>query len=285
MDVIERGDEFRAACDGARRSGRSLGFVPTMGFFHDGHVSLMGAARERSDAVAVSIFVNPLQFGPGEDLESYPRDLQRDLSVASRAGVDVAFVPSEEEMYPDGPPQVTVDPGPLAERLEGASRSGHFRGVATVVAKLLAMTGPCTAYFGEKDAQQLAVIRRMARDLCLPVEVVGCPTVREPDGLAMSSRNVYLSPAERKAATSLFQALMLACRLAEGGERDAQTLRRAMKGRVAAEPLAELDYAAVVDDETFEEVDALRRRGRALVAARFGKARLIDNMALPVGQN
>jgi pantoate--beta-alanine ligase len=254
-----------------------------MGAFHDGHRSLMARAREDRSFVAISIYVNPLQFGPTEDLGAYPRDLDRDLGVAEREGVDVAFVPDDEEMYPGGRQEVTVDPGSMGERLEGAARPGHFRGVCTVVAKLFGLVGSCSAYFGEKDAQQLAVIGRMVAALDMPVVVVGCLTVREADGLAMSSRNAYLSPEERRAATCLYEALARAAWLAEGGERDAAILKAEMAKRIGAERLARLDYVAVVDDSTFEEVDKLRGQSRALVAARFEKARLIDNLSLRVG--
>jgi pantoate--beta-alanine ligase len=288
VDVTGGRHGFRKACDAARLEGRSVGFVPTMGSLHTGHGSLLGRAREECGLVAVSIFVNPLQFGPGEDLAGYPRDLDHDLAECERAGVDLVFEPGTDEMYPAGSPEVTVDPGPLGDRLEGASRPGHFRGVCTVVAKLLGLVGPCRVYFGEKDAQQLAVIRRMARDLDLPVEVVGCPTVREPDGLALSSRNAYLSLEERAAASCLYEALARAAWLVEGGEGDAHALKAEMARRIGMEPLARLDYVAVVDEGTFEELDRLRGPSRALVAARFGPARLIDNMPLrmdKVGDN
>jgi pantoate--beta-alanine ligase len=282
VEVIRAIAMARKVCDAARSAGRTVGFVPTMGAFHDGHASLMRRARDQRDHVIVSIFVNPLQFGPGEDLSRYPRDEDRDLSIAGQLGVDVVFAPSVEEMYPAGPPEVTVDPGPLGDRLEGAARPGHFRGVATVVAKLVDVVGPSTAYFGEKDAQQLAVIRRMVRDLSLPVQVEGCPTVREPDGLATSSRNAYLSPMQREAAGCLFLALSEAAQMARGGERDAATLVAAMAREIGATPEARIDYAAVVDDESFEEVSTLAGPARALVAARFGETRLIDNLLLPV---
>jgi len=282
VEVIRSIAMARKVCDTARSAGRTVGFVPTMGAFHDGHASLMRRARDERDHVVVSIFVNPLQFGPGEDLSRYPRDEDRDLSIAGQLGVDVVFVPSVEEMYPTGQPEVTVDPGPLGERLEGAARPGHFRGVATAVAKLFDVVGPNTAYFGEKDAQQLAVIRRMVRDLSLPVEVEGCPTVREPDGLATSSRNAYLSPEQREAAGCLFLALSEAAQMARGGERDAATVVAAMAREIGATPEARIDYAAVVDDETFEEVSRIAGPARALVAARFAETRLIDNLLLPV---
>jgi pantoate--beta-alanine ligase len=280
MEVIRSREAFRAAAVEARAQGRTVGFVPTMGFLHDGHRSLMARAREETDVVTVSIFVNPLQFGPAEDLAAYPRDLDRDLEVCEKEGVDLAFAPDDDEMYPDGPPAVTVDPGPVGDRLEGAARPGHFRGVCTVVAKLLGLVGPCRAYFGEKDAQQLFIVRTMVRDLDLPAEVIGCPTVREPDGLALSSRNTFLSPEERKAAPCLYEALARAAWLVEGGERDARVLRAELARRIGAEALAALDYVTVVDEDTFEEVDRLQGPVRALVAARIGSTRLIDNLLL-----
>ena len=258
-----------------------MGFVPTMGAFHGGHRSLMRRAKAERDVTVVSIFVNPLQFGDPSDLETYPRDEEADLAVAEREGVDFVFAPSVDEMYPGGEPEVTVDPGPLGERFEGASRPGHFRGVATVVAKLFDTVGPCAAYFGEKDAQQLAVIRRMARDLSMPVDVRCCPVVREPDGLALSSRNRLLSPEQREAATCLFLALSVAAELARGGERDAGRLVAAMAREIGATPHARIDYVAVVDEDTFEELPAIAGPARALVAARFGGLRLIDTLLLP----
>lgn len=282
MDVIEGRQEFSEACSAARASGNTVGFVPTMGFLHDGHLSLLSRAREESDVVALSIFVNPLQFGAAEDLASYPRDMDRDVALAEKEGVDVVFAPPADEMYPTGRPEVTVDPGSLGDRLEGAGRPGHFRGVCTVVAKLFGLVGPARAYFGEKDFQQLLIVRRMAADLDLPVEVVGCPTLREPDGLAMSSRNVYLAPEERRAATCLYEALARAAWLLQGGERDANVLRAEMAKRIGAERLAVIDYAAVVDPETLFDIDRVEGTAQALVAARLGKARLIDNLALRV---
>jgi len=271
----------RAACDRARAEGRTVGFVPTMGAFHEGHRSLMRRAKDERDVTVVSIFVNPLQFGDARDLETYPRDEEADLATAEREGVDLVFAPSVDEMYSGGEPEVTVDPGPLGERFEGASRPGHFRGVATVVAKLFDTVGPCAAYFGEKDAQQLAVVRRMVRDLSLPVEVRCGPVVREPDGLALSSRNRLLSPEQREAATCLFLALSEAAELARGGERDAGRLVAAMAREIGATPRARIDYVAVVDEDTFEELPAIAGRARALVAARFGSVRLIDTLLLP----
>ena len=278
MTVERRG--FREACQTARLEGRTVAFVPTMGSLHEGHLSLMAAARKEAALAAVSIFVNPLQFGPAEDLAAYPRDLDRDLERCEKEGVDLVFTPDADEMYPAGRPEVTVDPGPVGDCLEGASRPGHFRGVCTVVAKLLGLVGACRAYFGEKDAQQLFIVRRMVRDLDLPVQVVGCPTVREADGLAMSSRNTYLSVQERRAATCLYESLARVAWLVEGGERDARVLRAEMAKRIGAEPLARLDYVVVVDEDTFEDVDRIRGSARALVAARFGEARLIDNLLM-----
>jgi len=282
VEVTRTVAEARKACDAARSAGRSVGFVPTMGAFHEGHLSLMRRARGERDTVVVSIFVNPLQFGPGEDLARYPRDEDRDLAAAEELGVDLVFAPSVEEMYPGGEPEVTVDPGPLGDRLEGASRPGHFRGVATVVAKLFHVIGPSRAYFGEKDAQQLAVIRRMVLDLAYPVEVVGCPIVREPGGLAMSSRNASLTPEQRDAAGCLFLALSEAAQMARSGEGDGAKLVAAMAREIGATSQARLDYAAVVDEETFQEVREITRPARAVVAARFGDTRLIDNLLLPV---
>ena len=280
MEVTGSRDRLREGCEEARRKELTVGFVPTMGFLHQGHLSLAHRAREECDVTVMSIFVNPLQFGPSEDLAVYPRDLERDTRLADEAGMDLLFTPEQDEMYPQGRPIITVDPGPLGERLEGASRPGHFRGVCTVVAKLFDLVSACRAYFGEKDAQQLAVIRRMTADLDMPVEVIGCPTVREPDGLAMSSRNIYLSPEERRAALSLSGALLEAAAMVRAGERDAHELRARMRARIEAEPLADLDYAAVVDDRSFEDVDRVAGPVRALVAARFGRARLIDNALL-----
>jgi pantoate--beta-alanine ligase len=280
VDVIPTVAGFRSAADEARANGRTVGLVPTMGFFHEGHLSLMRRARAERDLVAISIFVNPLQFGPTEDFEAYPRDMDGDLAMAASEGVDLVFAPSREEMYPGGEPLVTVDPGPLADRLEGAIRPGHFRGVATVVAKLFHASGPASAYFGQKDAQQLAIVRRMVRDLSFPMDVVACPIVREPDGLAMSSRNVYLTPEERTAAAGLSRGLRAAQAALHNGDRDAKALAATVAGEVERERLAQLDYAVVVDDDTFDEVGRVDRPARALVAARVGKPRLIDNLLL-----
>jgi pantoate--beta-alanine ligase len=252
-----------------------------MGALHEGHVQLLISARERATFTALSIFVNPLQFGEGEDLAAYPRPRDHDLDLARRLAVDLVFTPTEGDLYPLGRPEVTVDPGPLGDRLEGRSRPGHFRGVLTVVAKLLDLTGPCAACFGEKDAQQLALVRRMVRDLDQPVTVVPVPTVREADGLAISSRNAYLSPSERAAAPVLFEALTDAATLVRNGERDGDALRAAMARTIGSEPLTRLDYVALVDDASWDDVATIGVPARALVAARIGATRLIDTLLLP----
>ena len=283
MDVIESAEGFRLACENARSSGAVIGFVPTMGALHQGHARLLGQARQDCGVVAMSIFVNPLQFNSPRDLAAYPRTLERDLAQAGSLGVDVAFVPSEDEMYPGGRPEVSVDPGPLGERLEGRSRPGHFRGVLTVVAKLFNLVGPCRAYFGEKDAQQLALVRAMVASLDFPVIVVSCPTVRDPDGLALSSRNGLLSPQQRSAAPVLFEALSDAATRARTGERSADVLRAEIARRIGSERLARIDYVAIVDDVTWEDIARIDGPARAVVAAYLGDVRLIDNLPLPVG--
>jgi pantoate--beta-alanine ligase len=271
--------ELRAACDDARARGGRVGFVPTMGFFHEGHRSLMRAARVGNDLVVVSLFVNPTQFAPSEDLDAYPRDLDGDQAAAAAEGVDVLFVPSVGEMYPSDA-ATTVHVAGLTEHLCGASRPGHFDGVTTVVAKLFSIVGPCRAYFGRKDAQQLAVIRRMARDLDLPVDVVGCPIVRSADGLALSSRNSYLSDEERRAATILSGALYVASEAVVAGERDAAAVRRRIVDTVSHVPDVKLDYVEVVDAHDLEPVDAIDRDTLVALAAFVGKARLIDNVTI-----
>ncbi len=270
---------FRATLDEARRGGATVGLVPTMGYLHEGHGSLMARASDENDVAAATIFVNPLQFAATEDLSTYPRDLDRDLALADARGVAHVLVPTVEEMYPR-PVLTTVSVAGITARHEGASRPEHFAGVATVVAKLLSITGPCRAYFGDKDFQQLAVVRRMVADLSMPVDVVGCPIVREPDGLAMSSRNVYLDPAQRAAAPVLKAALDEAAGLAAAGETDADVLRRAMADRVGAAPEAELDYADVVDADTLEPAATVGPAQRLLIAARFGRTRLLDNRSV-----
>jgi pantoate--beta-alanine ligase len=271
---------LRAALDAARRAGASIGFVPTMGYLHEGHASLMRAAAADGDVAVASIFVNPLQFAATEDLSTYPRDLERDLELAGRSGVAHVLAPSVDEMYPGGPVLTTVSVAEITARFEGAARPEHFAGVATVVAKLLSIVGPCRAYFGEKDFQQLAVVRRMVADLSMPVEVVGCPIVREPDGLAMSSRNVYLSDAQRTAAPVLHRALLAAVELARGGGATVAEVEAVVADAIAAAPEAELDYAALVDAATLVPASAVGGQQRLLVAARFGRTRLLDNVAV-----
>jgi pantoate--beta-alanine ligase len=273
--------ELRSVLDGERAAGCRVGFVPTMGYLHDGHASLMRAARADTDVVVASIFVNPLQFGAGEDLDAYPRDLDRDTALAAAAGVDLLFTPAVAEMYPR-PVLTTVSVAQVSEGLEGASRPTHFAGVSTVVAKLLSIVGPCRAYFGAKDFQQIAVVRRMAEDLSLPVEVVACPTRREPDGLALSSRNVYLTPKERAAAPVVYTALRSGAAAIAAGERDPAVVRELMAQIIEAEPLAQLDYAEVVDADSFTVPEPLTGNLRLLAAVRFGRARLIDNVGVTV---
>jgi pantoate--beta-alanine ligase len=273
--------ELRPLLDGERAAGGSVGLVPTMGYLHDGHLALMRRARAETDVVVVSIFVNPLQFGAGEDLEAYPRDLDQDGRVAEATGVDVLFVPSADEMFPE-PVLTTVSVAQVSAPLEGAARPHHFAGVATVVAKLFAIVGTCRAYFGEKDFQQLAVVRRMARDLSLPVEVISCPTVRERDGLAMSSRNSYLAAAEREAAPVVYRALRAGVAAILAGERNPAAVRTLIRQIIEAEPLAQLDYAEVVDADSFRVPDPLAGNLRLLAAVRFGRARLIDNVGVTV---
>ncbi|GAB4449466.1 MAG: pantoate--beta-alanine ligase [Anaerolineales bacterium] len=257
----------------------TVGFVPTMGYLHEGHLSLIRRAREECRRVVVSIFVNPTQFGPNEDLARYPRDLERDLSLIEPLGVDLVWTPTAEEMYPKGY-QTWVEVEAVTRRLEGAMRPGHFRGVTTVVAKLFNVVQPHKAYFGQKDAQQAAVIRRMTMDLNFPIEIVVCPTVRETDGLAMSSRNVYLNPEQRKAATVLFRALSAAKELYEAGERNAEKLRERMKEVLAAEPLAEVQYVSCADYDTLEELSEITGKALLSMAVFVGKTRLIDNFVL-----
>lgn len=284
MQVYETIAALRADLDAVRASGATVGFVPTMGYLHDGHVSLVTAAAADCDTVVVSIFVNPLQFAANEDLANYPRDLDRDLALVAAAGATHVLAPAVDEMYPR-PVLTTVSVASLSAGMEGASRPTHFAGVATVVAKLFAIVGPCRAYFGEKDFQQLAVVRRMAADLSLPVEVVGCPTVREADGLAMSSRNVYLDDDQRAAAGVLHRALVAGADAIAAGERDAGAVRAVMDATVAAEPLAVPDYAEVADPDTLEPLDTLHdgQPVRLLVAAQVGRPRLLDNIGVVVG--
>jgi len=256
----------------------TVGLVPTMGYLHEGHLSLIRRAREECDHVFVSIFVNPIQFGAQEDLSKYPRDLERDFRLIEPY-TDVVWTPSDAIMYPKGY-QTWVEVEALTSPLEGAMRPGHFKGVTTVVAKLFNGVQPHKAYFGQKDAQQVAVIRQMTRDLNFPIEIVVCPIVREPDGLAMSSRNVYLDPEQRKAATTLFRALSAAKELYEGGERNAENERGKMKEVLASEPLANVQYVSCADYDSLEELDEIKGKALLSMAVFIGKTRLIDNFVL-----
>jgi pantoate--beta-alanine ligase len=277
--VTSQPSEFSELLEQARRAGRTVGLHPTMGALHAGHAANVRRAALECDLAAVTIFVNPLQFGPGEDFEAYPRDLGVDLELAEAAGAGVVFCPSTEAMYGRSP-LVTVGVKGLAERWEGARRPGHFDGVATVVTKLFALAGPCTAYFGEKDYQQLVVVRRLVEDLSLPVRVEACPTVREADGLALSSRNRYLGPEEREEAPGLYWALLAGKRaIEEQGVADAALVVEEMHRAVRRQPLVELEYAAVVSPEDLEPVDEVSGPARLLIAGRVGLARLIDNVA------
>jgi pantoate--beta-alanine ligase len=256
-----------------------LGFVPTMGYLHEAHLSLVRRARQECGSVVASIFVNPTQFGPQEDLAAYPRDLERDLGLLKAEGVDLVWTPMTATMYPEGF-QTWVSVDELTRHLEGKQRPGHFRGVTTIVAKLFNAVGPDRAYFGQKDAQQATVIRRMVADLNFPIEVVVCPIVREADGLAKSSRNTYLNEAQRKAATVLFRSLTAAEEAFESGQREAQTLRDTMSAVLAGEPLAQVQYVSVADPETLEDLSGEIRRALLSMAVFVGETRLIDNMVV-----
>lgn len=285
MRTITSIEQMRRVLDEVRSSGNRIGFVPTMGYLHEGHLSLIRSARSDTDLVIMSLFVNPLQFAHNEDLGTYPRDPEGDAARASSAGCDLIFAPEVHEMYPDGQQSVltTVSVPELACRMEGRSRPTHFAGVCTVVAKLFNIIGPCSAYFGEKDYQQLAIIRRMVGDLSFPVEVLGCPTVREADGLAMSSRNVYLDPAQREAAPVLSRALSLGAQMIADGQTDRAKVVEAMEEMIGSEPLAVLDYLDIVDASTLAPADPIHQGCRVLGAIRFSGVRLIDNMAPPGG--
>lgn len=281
MDIVDTIAALRAALEPHRRAGRSIGLVPTMGYLHHGHMELARRARADNDIVVLTIFVNPTQFGPNEDFSSYPRDLDRDLALCRENGVDLVFAPGVAEMYPE-PIETHVEVETLSDILIGVQRPGHFRGVATVVSKLFNIAQPTRAYFGEKDFQQLAVIRRMVRDLCVPVEIVGVATVREPDGLAASSRNVRLSPEDRASASVVPGAMDLAARLAESGEHDPQAIVAAMARYLAGEPRASVGSIDIRDAETLGPIDRLGERDAVvLVTVRFGAVLLIDQRVLP----
>jgi pantoate--beta-alanine ligase len=281
VEVIKQAAAWRERLDACRTSGRRVGLVPTMGALHAGHMSLIRRASGDCDVVAVTDYVNPLQFGPTEDLGGYPRDLGRDTDLAGEAGAHLLFAPTTEELWPlDRPRATTVKVAGLTVPLEGSARPGHFDGVTTIVAKLFALTGPCWAYFGEKDFQQLAVIRRMAVDLSLPVEVIGCPTVRDTDGLALSSRNAYLTEAEREVAPTVYYALLAGKRAIEDdGVDDPEKVARIMAEALSAVPAFRLEYAEVVDPDELTRPTRIDGAVRLCTAARLGRARLIDNVS------
>jgi pantoate--beta-alanine ligase len=279
MKLVHSIAEMRSLSRAARSGGAPLGLVPTMGALHEGHLSLVRAARDKSDLVAASIFVNPTQFGPSEDFAKYPRTLENDCALLEREGVELVFAPAVEEMYPQGAVTWVVVEG-LSDRLCGKSRPGHFRGVTTVVAKLFHIVEPDVAFFGQKDAAQVAIIRRMVLDLNMPVKIEVCPIVREPDGLAISSRNAYLSPQERKSALVLYRSLVGVQRLFASGEHGSAKLISAAKQEFAGEPAVRLDYIEVVDPETLEPVAAVTKRVLVAVAAFVGQTRLIDNIVM-----
>lgn len=280
MQLIETVQGIREAVSAARRAGKKVGFVPTMGYLHEGHLTLMREARRECDYVVVSIFVNPTQFGPNEDFDRYPRDLERDMKLCATVPVDAIFHPTVAEMYPGTASTTSVKVSQLTEGLCGASRPGHFDGVATVVTKLFNIVKPDVAYFGQKDAQQVAVIRRMAFDLNMDLEIRPVPTVREADGLAMSSRNIYLTPEQRQGALVLSRSLRMAQERVAAGERDMAALLADMKAMIVAEPLATIDYVAIVDYDSLQPVERLEGKALAALAVRFGKTRLIDNCVL-----
>ena len=279
MKICYTIDDMREACRGVRRGGQRLGLVPTMGALHEGHLSLVRAARHRCEVVAASIFVNPTQFGPNEDLAKYPRAFERDRELLEKEGVELLFAPSVEEMYPAGAVSwVTVEG--MSDRLDGRSRPGHFRGVTTVVAKLFHVVEPDAAFFGQKDAAQIAIIRRMVSDLKFPVEIVACPIVREADGLAMSSRNAYLDPSQRRQALVLYPALMRVKECWDAGERDAARLVAVGCMEIASESAMRLDYFEIVDGESLDPVSKIEKGALVVVAAFVGATRLIDNVVV-----
>lgn len=281
MQVITKLDTIREIIKGVKKKGMTVGFVPTMGFLHEGHLSLIRTARLENDFVVVSIFVNPLQFGVGEDFERYPRDLERDRELARSAGCDLLFVPSSKDMYPQGY-ATFVDVERLTEGLCGASRPGHFRGVTTVVAKLFNLVSPSKAYFGQKDAQQALVLKKMVTDLNMDLDLIVLPTVREPDGLAMSSRNKYLTSEEREEATVLYKSLLLAKELVKSGEKDTLVIRKKMEELICTAKDAAVDYLEIVDTKELKPLKFINGQCLVAVAVKFGTTRLIDNIFVEV---
>ncbi len=281
MRVIEKIKDLKAIIRSQKSSGKTIGLVPTMGYLHDGHLSLVKASRDENDFTIMSIFVNPTQFGPNEDFDSYPRDMERDTKLAEAAGVDVIFAPSKDEMYPDGY-KTYVEVEDITNVLCGKSRPGHFRGVTTVVAKLFNIVEPDKAYFGQKDAQQVIVLRKMVKDLNMNLEIVTCPIVRESDGLAMSSRNTYLSPEERSGALALSQSLFEAEKIIKDGERDAAKIIGYIKNRISQVEVAEIDYVEITDIDDLKSVEHIAGKVLIALAVRFGRTRLIDNVIVEV---
>jgi pantoate--beta-alanine ligase len=281
MEIIDTAARMQKKSGEIRLVGRRIAFVPTMGFFHDGHLRLMAEGRRLGDVLVISIFVNPTQFGPGEDYQEYPRDMEGDISKAREAGVDVIFSPSVEEMYPvESQTKVVVQR--VTQHLCGLTRIGHFEGVATVVAKLFNITKPHFAIFGQKDYQQLLVIRRMVKDLNMDIEVIGVPTVREPDGLAMSSRNKYLNPEERESALCLKKSIDMASALTKEGERNANRIKSAIQGLILSYPFTNIEYISICDSLTFEDMDTVEGECLLALAVKVGKTRLIDNCLIKV---
>jgi pantoate--beta-alanine ligase len=280
MDTIRTVREMLAASSTMKLAGRHVALVPTMGALHEGHAALMRKAREQNAAVVASVYVNPTQFGPQEDFKKYPRDLEADSRLCQREQVDAVFAPTDDEMYSGGSADTWVEETHLARRLEGERRPGHFRGMCTVVAKLFNIVQPDLAFFGQKDYQQLKIVQRMVRDLCFPVGIVPVPTIREPDGLALSSRNQSLTTSERAQATVLWKSLNMARDLFNEGEHDPHRLESAMQRAIALAPSARLDYAQIADAESLEPVPEVQRGNVALIAAHVGKVRLIDNLIL-----
>ncbi|MFH1628358.1 MAG: pantoate--beta-alanine ligase [Pseudomonadota bacterium] len=284
MEIIETVQEMRQRSEALRLDGQTIAFVPTMGFLHEGHLELMRAGKKHADKLIISVFVNPTQFGPGEDLDQYPRDTEGDLEKAHNVGVDIVFMPSAAEMYPEES-ETRVRVENLPRHLCGLSRPGHFDGVATVVAKLFNITKPHVAVFGQKDYQQLAVISRMVMDLNMDIQILGVPTVREPDGLAMSSRNSYLRPEERRSALSLRKSIDLAGALFRGGEKKAKAIKDEIQSLVLSHPFTEIDYIALCDPVTLDDVEVLGHENLLALAVRVGKTRLIDNCLLREGRD
>ena len=281
MEIVKEIEKMTALSQKWHQAGKIIAFVPTMGYFHQGHLSLISEGKKQGDVLVVSLFVNPIQFGPKEDLAAYPRNLQRDASLAEKEGTDVLFVPEEKEMYPEGY-QTYVEVTQLTKYLCGVSRPGHFKGVTTVVAKLFNIIRPHIAIFGLKDYQQYIVIKRMVRDLNYPIKIIGCPIVREPDGLAMSSRNVYLTSEQRTSALSLYKSLNIAQEMVNKGEKKAKTIIEAVSTFIQKHPYTKIDYVKLCDPETLEELEEIRGNALLALAVKVGKARLIDNTILGV---